>query len=249
MEKLLQGKKAIVTGGSRGIGRAICLAFAGEGADVLFTYVSNDDAASETAAMIEAAGARCLRLRGDGRDPGFAAMAAESAVSELGGVDILVNNAGITRDGLMLRMKPEDFDDVISANLSAAFYMTSAVSKFMIKARSGRIINMASIAGVRGNAGQTNYAASKAGIIGLTLSAAKELAPRGITVNAIAPGLIDTDMAAALTDEQRERTVKQIGLGRLGSAGDVADLVVFLASDRASYITGQTIGIDGGLVL
>jgi len=249
LTKILENKNAIVTGGSRGIGRAICLTFAREGANVVFTYMQNDKAAEETMKLISEFGVKGYSMKGDGRNPEFAASVAEKAKDVFPGVDILVNNAGITRDGLLLRMKAKDFEDVIDSNLTSAFHMLSQVGKMMIKARSGSIINMSSVAGIRGNAGQINYSASKAGLIGLTLSAAKELAPRSVRVNAIAPGLINTDMAAALTEEQIEKTEKSIGLGRLGEAEDVAELTLFLASEKSSYITGQIIGVDGGIII
>jgi 3-oxoacyl-[acyl-carrier protein] reductase len=247
--KLLSGKVAVVTGGSRGIGRAVCKAFAENGADVLFTYVNNVAAAEETLALLEAEGVRAQALKGDVRDSEFAKKVAIAAKDSFGGADILVNNAGVTKDGLLLRMKPDDFDSVIQTNLSGTFFMLTALTPIMVKARRGRIINLSSVAGVHGNAGQVNYSASKAGVIGLTKSAAKELAPRNITVNAIAPGLIETDMAAALTEEQKEKFTGQIGLGRLGRAEEVAALAVFLASDNAAYITGQVICIDGGITM
>ncbi|MDR0817913.1 MAG: 3-oxoacyl-[acyl-carrier-protein] reductase [Clostridiales Family XIII bacterium] len=247
--KLLSGKVAVVTGGSRGIGRAVCKAFAVSGADVLFTYVNNISAAEETLALLEAEGVRAEALKGDVSDSEFAKKVAAAAKDRFGGVDILVNNAGVTKDGLLMRMKPDDFDRVIQTNLSGTFFMLTAMTPIMMKARKGRVINLSSVAGVHGNAGQANYSASKAGVIGLTKSAAKELAPRNITVNAIAPGLIETDMAAALTEVQKEKTIAQIGLGRLGRAEEVAALAVFLASDKAAYITGQVICIDGGITM
>jgi 3-oxoacyl-[acyl-carrier protein] reductase len=248
-EKLLAGRIAVVTGGSRGIGRAVSLAFARNGADVLFTYVSNVEAAEETLSLLEAEGVRAEALKGDVADSDFAKKVAAAAKETFGGADILVNNAGVTKDGLLLRMKPDDWGNVIQTNLSGTFFMLTAFTPVMVKARKGRIINLSSVAGVHGNAGQANYSASKAGVIGLTKSAAKELAPRNITVNAIAPGLIETDMATKLTDEQREKTIAQIGLGRLGRAEEVAELAVFLASDKAAYITGQVICIDGGITM
>jgi 3-oxoacyl-[acyl-carrier protein] reductase len=250
---MLTNKIAIITGGTRGIGRATALRFAEKGASLLLTYAGNDEAAKQTeyeaAKAADATGAKVFVLKGDVSSESFAAEAIDFAKENLGGIDILVNNAGITRDGLLLRMKAADFDDVVRTNLSGAFYMLKAVAPVMTKNRSGRIINLSSVAGLRGNPGQVNYAASKAGIVGLTLSAAKELGSRGITVNAVAPGFIETDMTAALTDEQKEKAYAQISLGRPGKAGEVAALIAFLASDEAGYITGQVIGIDGGIII
>jgi 3-oxoacyl-[acyl-carrier protein] reductase len=250
---MLKGKIAIITGGTRGIGRATACRFIFEGVSVLLTYAGNDEAAEATKREAEAAagaaGVKVFVLKGDVSSEAFAAETVTFAKENLGGIDILVNNAGITRDGLMLRMKGVDFDDVVRTNLNGAFYMMKAVAPVMTKNRSGRIINLSSVAGVRGNAGQVNYAASKAGIVGMTLSAAKELGSRGITVNAVAPGFIETDMTAALTDEQMEKAYAQISLGRPGASEEVAALIAFLASDEASYITGQVIGIDGGIIM
>jgi 3-oxoacyl-[acyl-carrier protein] reductase len=250
---MLKNKKAIMTGGTRGIGKAAVLRFVREGADVLLTYAGNDEAAEQTKLEAEAAaaesGAKVFILKGDVSSESFAAEAVAFAKENLGTIDILVNNAGITRDGLLLRMKAEDFDAVVRTNLNGAFYMLKAVAPVMTKNRSGRVINISSVAGVRGNAGQVNYSSSKAGVIGLTLSAAKELGSRGITVNAVAPGFIETDMTAVLTDEQKAKAYAQISLGRPGGPGEVAALITFLASDDAAYITGQVIGIDGGIIM
>ena len=250
MNLLLEGKKAVVTGGARGIGRAIALALAKEGAEVCITDICEDDAAKETLSMLSEAG--CIYpfiLTGDVTDTEFAKEVAVHLKDIYGGVDILVNNAGITQDGLIMRMKAESFDRVISVNLNGAFYLIKELSPFMLKQRFGRIVNISSVAGVKGNAGQANYSASKAGLIGLTLSAAKELGSKGITVNAIAPGLIDTAMAKALSEEQREKVLAQVTSGRFGEPEEVADLVCFLCSEKAAYITGQVIGIDGGLIM
>ncbi|MCL2112216.1 MAG: 3-oxoacyl-[acyl-carrier-protein] reductase [Clostridiales bacterium] len=250
MDLSLKGKRVVVTGGSRGIGRAIALAFAHEGAEVCITYKGNEEAAAETVKQLQEAGSLCpFMLKGDVADEGFAKEVAIHVKDIYGGVDILVNNAGMTEDGLLLRMKPESFDRVVAANLNGAFYMMKELSSFMLKQREGRIINISSIAGVRGNAGQANYSASKAGLIGLTLSAAKELGSKGITVNAIAPGLIATDMTKDLTEAQQAAMLPAITAGRAGEAEEVAHLVCFLCSDKAAYITGQVIGIDGGLVM
>ncbi|MGI6732177.1 MAG: 3-oxoacyl-[acyl-carrier-protein] reductase [Anaerovoracaceae bacterium] len=244
---MLKGKSAVITGGVRGIGRAIAEEFCSLGADVLLCYRSNDDAAQQTVEALKKYGTKVELLKGDVKDFSHAEEAAEKAKEIFGKVDILVNNAGITRDKLMIKMTPEDFDDVIQANLNGSFYFTKAISKLMIKQRSGRIINISSIVGVRGNPGQINYSASKAGIIGLTLSAAKELGRRGITVNAIAPGYIETEMTDVLSDEQKEMMNSVISLGRMGKASDVAKAASFLASNHASYITGQVLGVDGGM--
>ncbi|MDR0852479.1 MAG: 3-oxoacyl-[acyl-carrier-protein] reductase [Clostridiales Family XIII bacterium] len=249
MSKLLEGKNAVVTGGSRGIGHAIALDLAAHGANVLITYLHNDEAASETVRTAAAMGVKAESLKGDVADAAFAAEAVLTATGLLGGLDILVNNAGITNDKLLLRMSPEDFDSVVRTNLSGMFYMIQRAAPVMTKARSGRIINLSSIVGLRGNAGQVNYAAAKAGVIGLTKSVAKELGSRNITANAIAPGLIDTDMTSGASDAQIESALKSISLGRKGTPEDIAHLVTFLASDLASYITGQVIGVDGGMMI
>ena len=250
MELNLKGKRVVVTGGSRGIGKAIALAFAREGAEVCITYASNDEAAKETQELLREAGVENpLALKGDAANEEFAKEVGLQMKYVFEGVDILVNNAGITDDGLLLRMKKESFDRVVAANLNGAFYMLRELSSLMLKKREGRIVNISSVAGVKGNAGQTNYAASKAGLIGLTLSAAKELGGKGITVNAVAPGFIDTDMTKALSEAQISQIVSAIGSGRPGRPEEVADLVCYLCSDKAAYITGQVIAIDGGLVM
>ena len=246
---LLDGKVAIVTGASRGIGRAIAIRLAAEGASVVVNYAGNEKAAEETKAAIEAAGGKALCFKADvaGADSVTAMFAA--AVEAFGTVDILVNNAGITRDGLLMRMKDEDFDAVLATNLKGVYLCTKAATKLMMKKRSGRIVNMTSVVGLMGNAGQTNYAAAKAGILGFSKSAAKELASRGITVNMVAPGFIDTDMTAVLSDKVREAMVGEIPLGRMGAPEDVANAVLFLVSDQAAYITGQVVNVDGGMVM
>ena len=250
MDLLLEKKRAVVTGGSRGIGRAIALALARDGAEVCITYRENDAAAKETLSLLEKAGAHYpIALKGEADDENFAKQVGAHMNDIFGGVDILVNNAGITDDGLLIRMKKESFDKVIAANLSGAFYMLKELTPFMLKKRSGRVINISSVAGLKGNAGQVNYAASKAGLIGLTLSAAKELGGKGITVNAVAPGLIDTDMTRTLSEEHLRQALSNIAAGRFGEPEEVASLVCFLASDVAAYITGQVIAIDGGLVI
>ena len=244
---MLKGKAAIITGGVRGIGKAIAREFCENGADGLLCYRSNDEQARKTAEELAGFGTRIELLKGDVADPETAKAAVAKAKECFGRVDILVNNAGITRDKLLMRMSDTDFTDVISANLNGSFYFLSAAAKVMIKQKSGRIINLSSVAGVKGNPGQVNYSASKAGVVGMTMSAAKELGRRGITVNAIAPGFIDTDMTAVMTDDQKAKAAEAISLGRTGKPEDVAKTALFLASDGASYITGQTICVDGGL--
>ncbi|BAL82440.1 putative 3-oxoacyl-[acyl-carrier protein] reductase [Selenomonas ruminantium subsp. lactilytica TAM6421] len=246
---LLDGKVALVTGASRGIGRAIALKLAAEGAKVAINYAGNTAKAEEVKAEIEKNGGEAILVQADVADAAAVETMVNATVEAFGQIDILVNNAGITRDGLMMRMKDEDFDAVINTNLKGVFYCTKLVSKLMMKKRSGRIINMASVVGLMGNAGQTNYAAAKAGVIGFSKSAAKELAARGITVNMVAPGFIDTDMTAAMTDKAREMTLTGIPLNRMGTPEDVANAVAFLVSDNASYITGQVINVDGGMVM
>ena len=243
----LTGKTAVVTGGSRGIGRAVAVRLAAEGANIVFAYAGNETEARETAARVEALGAACRAVQCDvSREEDVEALFA-AAMEQFGRVDILVNNAGITKDSLILRMSPEDFDKVLAVNTRGAFLCMKAAGKIMLKQKSGRIISISSVVALRGNAGQVNYAASKAAIIGMTKSLAKELAPRGITVNAIAPGFIATDMTAALGEKAAEAAVASIPLKRPGEAEDVAALAGFLASDEAGYITGQVIAVDGGM--
>jgi 3-oxoacyl-[acyl-carrier protein] reductase len=246
----LTGKVALVTGASRGLGRAIALAFASQGADVAVNYRGNEDAARETVAAIRAAGRQAEAIQGDtsaGRDACEAIV--KTATDAFGKIDILVNNAGITRDNLLMRMDAEEWDAVISTNLSGPFWMTRAIARPMVKARAGRIINMSSAAGRMGNAGQANYAAAKAGLIGLTKTTARELASRGITCNAIAPGLIETDLTADLPEAATEAIRTLTPMGYVGSVEDVAAAAVFFASDEARYVTGQVIGVDGGMVM
>ena len=246
---LLDGKAALVTGAARGIGRAIALRLASEGAKVAINFAGNQKAAEEVKSEIEANGSEAILVQANVADPAAVEAMFAKVVEAFGTVDILVNNAGITRDGLLLRMKDEDFEAVIDTNLKGVFYCTKAAAKLMMKKRSGRIVNMSSVVGLIGNAGQTNYAASKAGVLGFSKSAAKELAARGITVNMVAPGFIDTDMTAVLADKVKEAMVKEIPLRRMGRPEDVANAVLFLVSDCSSYITGQVINVDGGMVM
>ena len=244
---MLEGKTALVTGASRGIGRAIALQLAAEGAKVAINFAGNTAKAEEVKAEIESKGIEALLVQANVADSEAVDEMVKKVADTWGKIDILVNNAGITRDGLLMRMKDADFDDVISTNLKGVYNCTKAVSKLMIKQRSGRIVNMASIVGITGNAGQTNYAAAKAGIIGFSKSAAKEFAARGITVNVVAPGLIETDMTAVLSDNLKETMLKDIPLGRIGKPEDIAQAVKFLVSDEAAYITGQVLRVDGGM--
>ena len=246
---LLDGKVALVTGGSRGIGRAIALRLAEEGAKVAINYAGNVKAAEEVKAAIEEKGGKALLVQADVSDSEAAEGMVASVVEAFGTVDILVNNAGITRDAIFARMKEEDFNAVINTNLKGVFHCTKAVTKLMMKQRSGRIVNMASVVGVTGNAGQANYSAAKAGVIGFTKSVARELAGRGITVNSVAPGFIETDMTAVLSDKVKEAMTEEIPLKRAGKPEDVANAVLFLASDNAAYITGQVLHVDGGMVM
>ena len=246
---LLDGKCALVTGASRGIGRAIAVKLASEGAKVALNYAGNAAAAEEVKKEIEAAGGQAITVQADVSDPASVEAMIQTVVDAFGQIDILVNNAGITRDGLLLRMKDEDFDAVINTNLKGIFYTTKLVSKLMMKKRFGRIVNMASVVGLTGNAGQTNYAAAKAGVIGFSKSAAKELAARGITVNMVAPGFIETDMTAVIPEKAKEAMMGGIPLGRAGKPEDVANAVLFLVSDQAAYITGQVLKVDGGMVI
>ncbi len=244
----LGGKVAIITGGARGIGRQIALLFAKEGADVVIGDV-NTQRAEKTRFKLEAGGSRSLALEMDVTDYGKVEEAVNKILDKFGRIDILVNNAGITKDNLILRMSQEDWDAVLNVNLKGTFNCTKAVSRVMLKQRYGRIVNIASIIGIIGNAGQANYSASKAGIIALTKTTARELASRNINVNAIAPGFIQTEMTAKLPQDLKEKMLKDIPLGKFGSPSDVARLCLFLASSEADYITGQTIVIDGGMVM
>lgn len=246
---MLKDKVALVTGASRGIGRAIALSLAEAGADVVINYSGNEAKANEVVAEIEKMGRRALAIRANVAEFAQVEQMVEQVLSHYGKLDILVNNAGITRDNLIMRMKEEDWDLVIDTNLKGVFNCIKAVTRPMMKQRSGRIINISSVVGVMGNAGQANYVAAKAGVIGLTKSMAKELASRGITVNAVAPGFIETDMTDVLGENVREELMKLIPLSRLGKPEDVAHLVRFLASSGADYITGQVIHVDGGMAM
>ena len=245
----LDGKYALVTGASRGIGREIALELARQGAHVAINYSGSEAKAISVAAEIKAMGREALVFQADVSNAEAVDQMFKQTIEAFGRLDILVNNAGITRDNLLMRMKEADWDDVININLKGVFLCTKAVSRQMMKQRSGRIINISSIVGVSGNAGQANYVAAKAGVIGLTKTAAKELAPRGITVNAIAPGFITTDMTNELNEETRKMMLSQIPLGRLGDPADIAKAAVFAASDDSGYMTGQTLHIDGGMVM
>ncbi len=243
------GKTALVTGGSRGIGRAVCLELAKGGAGVALCYAGNEAAALETVRAVEDLGAKALAVRCDVAEAAQVDRLVKAVLEAFGRIDILVNNAGITRDNLILRMSEADFDAVTAANLKGAFLCMKAVSRLMLKQRCGRIVNLSSVVGLRGNAGQVNYAASKAGIIGMTKSLAKELASRGVTVNAVAPGFIETDMTAALSESARAAIQGSIPMNRLGAPEDVARAVAFLASGEAAYITGQVLAVDGGMAV
>lgn len=242
-----QNKTALVTGASRGIGRAIALQLAEDGFDIAVIFAGNEAAAQETCALIEQEGRKAMPVRYDVSDPQQCKDAVKAVLDNFGGIDVLVNNAGITRDALVLSMKEEDFEKVIDTNLNSAFYMIKNTYHQFMKRRSGRIINISSISGLMGNAGQANYAAAKAGMVGLTKSVAKELAGRGITCNAVAPGFIETDMTAVLSEKVKAAAEAQIPMKKMGKPEDVAAAVAFLASDAARYITGQVLSVDGGL--
>ncbi|MDR6883823.1 3-oxoacyl-[acyl-carrier protein] reductase [Bacillus sp. 3255] len=246
---MLTGKVALVTGASRGIGRAIALHLAEQGADVAVNYAGSEAAAAEVVSAIEAMGRKGIKLRADVSSYQESEDLVKKTIEFFGKIDILVNNAGITRDNLIMRMKEEEFDQVIATNLKGVFNCVKAVTRPMMKQRFGRIINISSVVGVLGNPGQANYVAAKAGVIGLTKATAKELASRGITVNAVAPGFIETDMTDKLAGEMRDQMLKQIPLERLGQPEEIAKVVRFLASDDASYMTGQTIHVDGGMYM
>ncbi len=246
---MLEGKVALVTGAAKGIGRAIALALAAEKATVVVNYNGSKERAEQVVEEIKALGADGMAYQCNVADTAAAADMIKEVIKTYGKLDILVNNAGITRDNLIMKMSEEDFDAVIDANLKGCFNTIKAVSRQMLKQRAGRIINITSVSGILGNAGQANYAASKAGIIGLTKTMARELASRGITVNAVAPGFVDTDMTQVLPENVREAATAQIPLGRFGKPEDIANMVAYLASEKASYITGQIISVDGGMAI
>lgn len=245
--RILMGKNAVVTGASRGLGRSIALKLAELGANVILNYRSSANSVEEVVTAIEEKGVKALAVQGDVSSFEDAKNIIDAAVKNFGSIDILINNAGITKDGLLMRMKEEDFDNVIEVNLKGVFNCTRHAVPIMMKQRSGRIINISSVVGLAGNAGQANYAAAKAGIIGFTKSTAKEIASRGITVNAIAPGFIQTDMTDILSDKVKETIMNNIPLKKLGEPEDVAETTAFLASPAAKYITGQVISVDGGM--
>ncbi|MGE5703613.1 MAG: 3-oxoacyl-[acyl-carrier-protein] reductase [Clostridia bacterium] len=246
---MLTGKVALVTGASRGIGRAIALKLAAEGCNVVVNYAGSEAAAAQTVEAIKEMGRDAIMARANVSNAEEVNDMFKAALDKFGQIDILVNNAGITRDNLMMRMKEDEWDDVIDINLKGVFNCIKAATRPMMKQRSGRIINITSVVGVLGNAGQANYVAAKAGVIGLTKTAARELASRGITVNAVAPGFIDTDMTAVLPEDVKSGLLTQIPLSRLGKAEEIANVVHFLASDAAAYMTGQTLHVDGGMYM
>ncbi len=245
----LSHRCAVVTGGSRGIGRAIVLRLATQGADVAFSYRGNEPAAQAVVAEVEALGRTAIAVQGDAAQQDSAETLVKAALEAFGKVDILVNNAGITRDDLIMRMSAESCREVLETNLFGAFYAIKAVTRPMLKAKRGRIINITSVSGQAGQTGQANYSSAKAGLIGLTKATARELASRGITCNAVAPGFVLTELTAGLADEWKTKITEQTPLGRFGTPEEIANAVVFLASDEAAYITGQVLAVDGGLVM
>jgi 3-oxoacyl-[acyl-carrier protein] reductase len=245
----LSGRGALVTGGSRGIGRAVVLRLAGQGADVAFSYRGNEEAATSCVAEIEAMGRKALAVQADVADPAAAEALVGQALEALGKVDILVNNAGITRDDLIMRMSVDTWREVLETNLFGAFYVTKAVMRPMLRAKYGRIINMTSVAGIAGNAGQANYSSAKAGLIGLTKATAREVASRGITANAVAPGFVLTELTESLPENIKAAILAATPLGRFATPEEIASAVAFLASDDAAYITGHVLTVDGGLVM
>lgn len=245
----MKDRAAIVTGGSRGIGRAICTELAGCGAKIAINYAGNDQAAEETAAMCKALGAEVILVKGDVSKAEDCSEVVRKTVEAFGTVDILVNNAGIVRDSLLMRMSEEDFDRVIDINLRGTFLMMKEVSRIMMKKRYGRIINMASVSGLMGNAGQVNYSASKGGIVSMTKSFAREIGTKGITVNAVAPGFIETDMTASMNEEALKGMIETIPEKRIGQPEDIANAAAFLAKEKSGYITGQVLCVDGGMCM
>jgi len=245
----LTGKSALVTGGSRGIGKAIGLRLARQGADVAFSFRGNAEAAKATVDEIESIGTKALAIQGDVKDPASAETVVKAALDAFGKVDILVNNAGVTRDDLIMRMSEDAWREVLETNLFGAFWMTKAVTRPMLKARAGRIVNITSVSGQAGQMGQANYSSAKAGLIGLTKATARELASRGITVNAVAPGFVLTELTKDLPEALQTELIARTPLGRFGTVEEIADSVAFLVSDEARYITGQVLAVDGGLVM
>lgn len=246
---MLENRTALVTGASRGIGRQIAISLAAEGAFVIVNYNGSKERAEQVVKEITEKGGKAVAVCCDVADNDACEEMVKNLITEYGRVDILVNNAGITRDNLLMKMSEQEFDDVINTNLKGAFHTIRHLSRYFLKQRSGRIINISSVSGITGNAGQANYSASKAGVIGLTKSVARELASRGITANAVAPGMVDTEMTEVLSDSIKEQMLAQIPLRRIGNPQDIADAVVFLASDKASYITGQVLTVDGGMTM
>lgn len=243
------GRVALVTGGGRGIGRSIAVRIAQEGASVAVSYRGNDAAAEETKALVEKAGAKCALFKGDVASSGDVEALFRGVAEAFGRVDILVNNAGITRDNLLMRMKEDEFDEVLRTNLKGTYLCTKAALRPMVRARWGRLLNVTSVVGLTGNAGQANYAASKAGIIGFTKSVAREVAGRGITANAVAPGYVETELTGRLSGDVKEQILAQIPAGRIAEPEEIAGVVAFLAGEEAGYVTGQTIAVDGGMVM
>ena len=243
------GRVAIVTGGGRGIGRAIAVRLAEEGVNVAISYRSNDAAAEASAALVRKAGVECALFKGDVASPPDVEALIKGVQETFGRIDILVNNAGTTRDNLMLRMKEEEFDEVLRTNLKGTYLCTRAVLRPMVRARWGRIVNVSSVVGISGNAGQANYAASKAGIIGFTKSVAREVAQRGITANTVAPGYVETELTSGLPEEVKDNIRDQVPVGRFGEPEEIAEVVAFLAGEGAGYVTGQTLAVDGGMVM
>jgi len=245
----VEGRVALVTGGGRGLGRAIAVRLAGEGAKVAISYRSNDAAAAETAELVRKAGAGCEIFKGDVASPEDVEALMKGVGEAFGSVEILVNNAGTTRDNILLRMKDAEFEEVLDTNLKGTYLCTRAVLRGMVRVRWGRIVNISSVVGLLGNAGQANYAASKAGMIGFTKSVAREVAGRGITANAVAPGYVETELTAGLPEHLKEQILGQVPVGRFGEPEEIAEVVAFLAGERAAYVTGQTIVVDGGMVM
>ena len=246
---MMEGRVALVTGGGRGIGRAIAVRLGRQGARVAISYLSNDATAKETAEMVRKAGAECETFKGDAASAGDVEALLKGVGEAFGPVEILVNNAGMRRDNILLRMKDAEFDEVLATNLRGAYLCTRAVLRGMVRARWGRIVNITSVVGLIGNAGQANYAASKAGMVGFTKSVAREVANRGITVNAVAPGYVETELTEGLPEDVKSRILGQIPAGRFGKAVEIAEVVAFLTGEGAAYVTGQTIAVDGGMVM